>query len=275
MDFVVHPARFVFEAQDPIHFPQGKAANVLRGALGHALEEQIFRPRQSEGPSGLADPPRPFVFRVRHLEGRTFHSGDRFPIEMNLFDGEAVAPVGAALAAIAAQGLGPGRGRARLTKTETGAVTIALHSSGSSVNKASVLFLTPTEIKAHNGQLTTKPGFDVLLARVRDRISTLRALYGDGPLDIDFRAFAERAAEIQMTSSRLQHNRVDRTSTRTGQRHPLGGFTGEVTYEGDLAEFIPYLRAASYTGVGRQTVWGKGEIAVALSGSSVHLMDAE
>jgi hypothetical protein len=266
MDFVVHSARFVFEAQDPIHFPQGKAANVLRGALGYALDEQIFRPRQTQGPSGLADPPRPFVFRVRHLEGRSFQPGDRFPIEMNLFDREVVAQVGAALAAIAAQGLGPGRGRASLTATETAVIPLALRPSGASVNKASVLFLTPTEIKAYNGQLTTKPGFDVLLARVRDRISTLRTLYGDGPLDIDFRAFAGRAAQVQMTSARLQHVRVDRTSTRTGQRHPLGGFTGEVTFEGDLGEFIPYLNAASYTGVGRQTVWGKGEIAVALLG---------
>jgi hypothetical protein len=29
-----------------------------------------------------------------------------------------------------------------------------------------------------------------------------------------------------------------------------------------MAEFLPYLEAARWTGVGRQTVWGKGEIAV-------------
>ena len=34
-------------------------------------------------------------------------------------------------------------------------------------------------------------------------------------------------------------------------------------YRGDLAAFLPYLRAARWTGVGRQTVWGKGEIEVA------------
>ena len=33
---------------------------------------------------------------------------------------------------------------------------------------------------------------------------------------------------------------------------------GEVTYEGEIAEFMPYLRAARWVGVGRQTVWGKG-----------------
>ena len=29
----------------------------------------------------------------------------------------------------------------------------------------------------------------------------------------------------------------------------------------DVAEFLPYLEIARWTGVGRQTVWGKGEIA--------------
>lgn len=44
--------------------------------------------------------------------------------------------------------------------------------------------------------------------------------------------------------------------------HPLGGVTGWVEYEGELGEFLPYLRAATYTGVGRQTVWGHGRLKV-------------
>jgi hypothetical protein len=35
-----------------------------------------------------------------------------------------------------------------------------------------------------------------------------------------------------------------------------------VRYEGELSEFVPLLRAACRTGVGRQTVWGHGEIAI-------------
>jgi hypothetical protein len=37
---------------------------------------------------------------------------------------------------------------------------------------------------------------------------------------------------------------------------------GEAEYEGDLTEFVPYLRAAHWTGVGRQTAWGKGALAI-------------
>ena len=106
------------------------------------------------------------------------------------------------------------------------------------------------------------PDFPILAARIRDRLSTLADLYGDGPLTIDFREFGRRAQGVAVVRQQLRFWRAERRSTRTGQTHSIGGFTGEVEYEGDLTEFVPYLHAASWTGVGRQTVWGKGEIAI-------------
>ena len=127
------------------------------------------------------------------------------------------------------------------------------------MDRVTVRFETPTELKA-GGATVEQPEFGVLAARIRDRISTLRALYDDGPLTLDFRQFGERAARIRMTRCDIQHVEAYRRSGRTGQIHSLGGFTGEAEYEGDLAEFVPYLRAAQWTGVGRQTAWGKGEL---------------
>jgi CRISPR-associated endoribonuclease Cas6 len=124
-----------------------------------------------------------------------------------------------------------------------------------------VRFVTPTELKSGQ-QIASTPEFGILAARVRDRISTLRELYGGGALGIDFRAFGERASAVRMTRCEIRSVDVRRRSSRTGQVHPIGGFIGEADYEGDLAEFMPYLKAAKWTGVGRQTVWGKGEIDV-------------
>lgn len=261
MRFEVHPLRLTLRAQDPIFFPQGKAGNVLRGALGHALDEGIFRPKRSDGPSGLADPPRPFVFRVRPLEGTAVQPGQHFTVDINLFSSALAAPVAEAMATISAQGLGPGRGKAVFVASEQHTLTFQLDQPTEAVRQAQVMFLTPTEIKGHNGQLLPSPAFEILIARIRDRISTLRALYGEGPLEMDFRGFTDRAAKVLMTTAELQSVSLERTSTRTGQRHPLGGFHGAAIYEGELTEFAPYLQAASLTGVGRQTVWGKGEIA--------------
>ena len=66
-----------------------------------------------------------------------------------------------------------------------------------------------------------------------------------------------------MTRCNVRHIDVERRSSRTGaQIHSIGGFVGEAEYEGELGKFIPYLKAASWTGVGRQTVWGKGEVRI-------------
>jgi hypothetical protein len=124
-----------------------------------------------------------------------------------------------------------------------------------------VHFLTPTELK-HHDSLVDRPDFSVLFARARDRVSTLAALYGDGALEIDFRSIGERSALVRMVDCRIRHVETERRSSRTGQVHPIGGFIGSASYEGDLGEFIPFLRAAEWVGVGRQTVWGKGQIAV-------------
>ena len=247
----------------------------------------MFEPSAvASGPSGLADWPRPFVFRATHLDGRTLAPGTRFYFDLNLFDTAtpSIAYLVLAFTQLAREGLGPGRRKVELLNVEQldeqGQPSALIYDSASStvrqniaplqldlvhsetcVNKVRVRFLTPTELKSGQ-QLATMPEFGVLAARIRDRISTLRQLYGPGPLEIDFRGFGERASLVRMTRCELRHVDVSRQSSRTGQVHPIGGFVGEAEYEGDLTEFVPYLQAARWTGVGRQTVWGKGEIGV-------------
>jgi hypothetical protein len=121
-----------------------------------------------------------------------------------------------------------------------------------------VEFLTPTELKSGD-QLASRPEFEVLFARARDRVSTLRTLYGAGPIAIDFPAMGKRAAAIRMTHCDLRQVAAVRRSSRTGKVHGIGGFVGLTEYEGSLTEFLPYLEAAQWTGIGRHCVWGNGE----------------
>ena len=241
---------------------------------------RMFEPSAiSNGPSGFADWPRPFVFRATHLDGHTVVPGAKFSFDLNLFDmrNPAVAYLVLAFLQLANEGLGPRRGRAELvevTRVDTGAriydgtvllrhdeapMVLRLDASHERAERVRVQFVTPTELKSGQ-QLADRPEFAVLAGRIRDRLSKLRELYGDGPLEIDFRGFGERAAQVRMTRCDLTRVDIDRRSSRTGHFHSIGGFVGEAEYEGDLIEFIPYLRAAKWTGVGRQTVWGKGEL---------------
>lgn len=307
MLFRLTPLRFSFIARERIHFPAGKSSNILRGAFGAIFRNvaclpdcpgartcaqratcpyaRLFEPTAASSnhpsPSGLADQPRPFVFRATHLDAQTICANQPFHFDLNLFDTSNPAAVSyliSAFAELAREGLGPGRGKVELTSVsqlgstlyEAGRVKTPINlppltldlspASDRSVSHFRIKFLTPTELKSA-AQLALQPDLAIVAARARDRISSLRELYSpDGPLPIDFRAFAERAGLIKMTRCDIHSVDIQRRSSRTGQTHSIGGFMGEAEYEGNLTEFVPYLAAAQWTGIGRQTVWGKGQI---------------
>jgi len=259
----VFPLRFHFVARGHLHFPADGAANMLRGVLGAGLHgadasvyQRFFAPFNCGGPSGLTDAPRPFVLRAEHLNGCLFDHGATFHFDLHLFD------MRESRITLLRQAFGVLRG-AELSHVSGGEtpLDLSLDAPPDPVSRVRVRFLTATELKSSDG-LAPTPEFGVLAPRIRDRISTLRQLYDDGPLPIDFAEFGSRAAAVRMTDCRVRHVTAKRTSRATKQTHPLGGFIGEAVYEGVLAGFLPYLMAAQWTGVGRQTTWGKGALAV-------------
>ncbi len=277
MNLQVRPLRFKFEARDAVWFPPGKAANIFRGAFGdifrriaeNAAYTRMFEPRavtSESGPSGFRDRPRPFVLRAASLDGRRFEPGENFALEVNLFDPEvpALDYFTRSFEQLREEGLGPGRPRVNLQAArELPRVTADLAPRGESVSKITVDFLTPTELKSAGVTLRSAP-FDVLFRRTRDRISGLISLYQNAPDTVDFRGLGERASSVRLTAANLHQHDYQRRSSRTGQTHGLGGFTGQAEYEGDLTEFLPWLEAAWWSGVGRLTVWGNGMIRTAI-----------
>jgi hypothetical protein len=264
LTFDFHPLRLHLIAQTQIHFPRGNPANILRGTFGATLKRtasadtyaRIFEPKSEGGPSGLADPPRPFVFRARHLDGLTVAPGEAFHFDANIFDvrGDTVSCFIQAFSEFPTAKL-------QRVDRESEPQRLCLDPVATPVPRVRVEFLTPTELKSKD-QVVEVPKFPILFGRIRDRLSTLSALYGSGPLPIDFIEAGDRAAKVRLAQCEIRTVPAERRSGRTGQTHPIGGFIGSAEYEGELAEFLPYLEAARWTGVGRQTVWGKGEIRV-------------
>jgi CRISPR-associated endoribonuclease Cas6 len=263
--FRVGSYRFEFRAVGSVYFPPGKAGNVLRGALG--VMPDACRPTSVSRPSGLKEPPRPFVLRVAHLDGRRFEPGELFAVDVHVFDLHArlFEMFEEAFANLAVAGLGPGRGAVELLQPgKSGVVEIALAGTTESASRIRVFFRTPTELKGNPAR--DELPFGVLFARIRDRIATLCSLYGDTPLAIDFAALGDRANQVKTVTCDLEYRDVSRRSSRTGAVHGIGGFIGTMEYEGNVGEFVPYLRAAWWTGVGRHTVWGNGVIEVVAIG---------
>lgn len=259
MHIRLYPLRFTFRARENVSFAN-HAANRLRGAFGailHKLDRAaVFQPVSESGPSGFRDRPRPYVFRAHHLDGAAIAPGETFEFGFHWFDRN---PASLDLA-IRAFGELSGAELLEVQGSEA-PVQVSLDPVANRVDRVTICFQTPTELKV-DGRIAAQPEFGVLAARVRDRISTLCALYGEGPLDLNFREFRQRAARVRMRTCDIRHVEASRRSGRTGQVHSLGGFTGHAEYEGDLAQFVPFLEAAYWTGVGRQTAWGKGVLAV-------------
>ena len=286
--------RFHFRAVTPVRFPPGKAANVIRGGLGLVLRQWappavfagLFQPEGGRGrtPSGLADPPRPFLIRAAHLDGVEAAAGATFYWDVHAFD-TGHPPLEAlrqSFERLAEEGLGPGRGRAALERVEQvdllgnaraaedspqALVPLSIDLEGDApASSVRLRFVTPTELKGEGG-LVERPEFGILFGRLRDRIGALSALYGRGPLAVDFRGLGERARVVRLVGHTLEWQRPERRSGRTGQVHSIGGFTGDAEYAGDLGEFLPWLAAARWVGVGRHTVWGNGDVRVVASGN--------
>ena len=263
----------------------------MRGAFGKILREVappetyafLFEPGGSgAGRSGLADWPRPFVLRCAHLDGLAPEPGEDFFLDVHIF--ELHRPLLPCFQAVferfAMEGIGPGRGRVELTAVqqldiEGNPVLVAAPSSvpldgdSAAVPFVTLRFVTPTELKA-GGRVVERPDFAVLFTRLYERICTLGLLYG-GKIKPDTGRDA-CGTEIRLTRCDLTWEYASRKSTRTGQTHPLGGFSGEADYEGQLARFLPWLRAMRWAGVGRQTVWGKGDVRVIEPGAGTPLL---
>lgn len=250
----VTACRARFRAAGRLAFPE-QASNALRGALGFALDAGVFRPVRTGGPSGLRNPPRPFVLHASHLDGAVVEAGGSFELELSLFyvDPELFR---VALGRLHGWSLGP----VQLEGFEAKQIQLDLQPVAEAPSALRVSFLTPTELKGHD--CDGPPEFRTLMARLRDRVGALRAFYGPGPLALDFRSFLKEAETARLHDGRVEWVAGSRRSARTGQRHPLGGFKGFADYEGDFGRYLPFLEAGLFTCAGRQTVWGHGRIGI-------------
>ena len=227
------------------HQPRGDVSNFLRGQLGAALHAdavnyaRIFDPpRNFTAPSGFRDPLRPFVLRASDPNRFTLH----------LFD--------ATIAGVIVEAWKP--------------VSHYIHHHEIDLNphplppgQLEVRFVSPTDIR------TETPDFGTLFARARDRVSGVCSSFQSGPLAIDHKALGEAARSVELVESQLTIMKRSRRSAASGQTHPLSGFTGRALYQGDFTDFYPILCAAQFTGVGRKTVWGNGQIEIRILRSGI------
>jgi len=222
--------------------------------------------------------PRPFVFRPPLEETTLYEQPFQFGL---VLAGKSVAylpHVAMSFAQLAGEGFGLNRAKVKLERVEQispeklvydGASEVMHqpdppspnpHPPSPEVNRVAVHFLTPTHL-VFQEQTVREPEFHHLIRRLRDRLNSLAVFYGDGPLDLDFAGLAERAQAVRCVSRDLRwedRSRASSKPSKRGQRHSIGGFTGNCVYDGNLTEFVPLLRLGELGHVGKHAAWGNG-----------------
>ena len=119
-------------------------------------------------------------------------------------------------------------------------------------------FLTPTSIKV-NGKWTSRLTFEHLIRNLLRRIRFLNYFHcgEDLDTDVDVHTLIESARAVEHISH-LQWLRRDRYSHRAEASVPMGGFIGNIRFEGELAPFLPFIFLGEHLHIGHHTAFGYG-----------------
>ena len=119
-------------------------------------------------------------------------------------------------------------------------------------------FVTPTRLK-FDGKLTPILEFHVLIRNLLRRISLLSYFHCGEELSLDFREIIEKSRDVVTAKSDLSWVDWERYSSRQETKLKMGGFTGPVTFTGELEPFLPFLLLGQYVHVGKGTSFGLGK----------------
>lgn len=251
----------------------------------------IFEPAPPAGATQLRnfqDIPRPYLFRVGPDSKIIYTFSDRFSFRLVLIG--SIADYFPYFIVVFRElgnlGMGVNRGKFRIDSVESldpvsgqatriyscndnlvraermelGAAQIAESMKAMNPESMTLEFLSPTKLIFKEKEVH-EPEFHHIFKRLRDRISSLLHFYCGAATTEQhrelFRLLGELSEKIQITRSNLRREENFRL-TRRKEHHPLSGFTGAISFSGDLRPFLPFLVAGQWIGVGKNTVFGNG-----------------
>ena len=120
-------------------------------------------------------------------------------------------------------------------------------------------FLTPTRI-LYDSHLTLDLEFHILIRNLLRRLSLLYYFHCNGdPSDWDFKGMIEKAKDVRVKKQALKWYDWERYSTRQDTRMKMGGFVGNISFEGNIEPFIQLIKAGEILHVGKGTAFGLGK----------------
>lgn len=244
-------------------------------------------------PRGL-NPPRPFAIQpplgIYAEQDRLYNFGERFHFGVSLFGetSDLFPYLCQAVYRMGAVGVGYGRGQFVLKAVQAvnpisrttvdlmnghtilprspvpiTAAQIVTETQRLNPHSLRLRFLTPTQIIENGSNPLRRPRFVTLIARLLERCQALEEHYtADGERHLVWRErhlqLTQMAADVQPTQDNTRWVNVRSGSRRSGKMTDIGGFVGEVRFEGYLRPFLPWLLWGQSLHIGKNAVKGNG-----------------
>jgi len=141
---------------------------------------------------------------------------------------------------------------------------LQLHSQPSKkIRCVNIRFLTPTRIKS-SGSYGNPLSFKVLIQTLLTRISNLAYSYCGQENVLNFRDLVNSAQKVDVVLENKEWQDIRRFQTQKNMEMFLGGYIGEISYEGDINRFWQWLKVGELIHVGKNCAFGLGKYQVSI-----------
>ncbi|UOF90620.1 CRISPR system precrRNA processing endoribonuclease RAMP protein Cas6 [Fodinisporobacter ferrooxydans] len=263
-------------------------------ALTYCAYPYIFETRPNHEESfmgGYEQVPRPYILEVPTDKQTIYEPGDLLSVNLLLF-GKAIhyAPLFVStFKELGEQGIGRGRKGYRLVHVENRDMKMGNHrtmflneenvtfhspivltgrdiwegakSQAPEQGRLMVFFETPLRIKSQ-GIYSDNPSFPLLIRNILRRMTGLLQFHHDITPKWDIKNLILKSEQIQLVRKEVKWVDYDRYSARQDSKMKMGGIVGWAQYEGEVGEFLPWLRVAEIIHIGKNTVFDLGRTRV-------------
>lgn len=208
--------------------------------------------------------PHPFIFEPPETRRKIFNSGEMLNLKVIVI-GKAMefAPYFVyTISELGKTGIGKGKGNYEIinfTISDEKSLNLNFYDYKKPMHQLKIRAITPIRIK-YNRALVRELEFHILIRSLLRRLSLVYYFHVKPEILIEKpKELIDQAEDIKKVQDRTFWLDWERYSSRQDLRMKLGGVVGEITYEGDIFSFLPYIKAGEVLHVGKGTSFGLGK----------------